>query len=394
MMGDAGNPDAVLAAAGAATQALGAPVVRQSGRVVGKLRLLSLEDVRKSPPRNYILPGLIAPGEFSVWWGAPKCGKSFLLLRLAFGLAMGRGMWGREPARPVRVLYGAAEGESGLKARLDALERELGHPGANFAAVAQRMQLGAPGEHLADMIAASRIHRAELVIVDTLARTFGDGDEYHPKDMGAYVQAMDQLREEGREKGAPAVHVAVIHHGSKDEEAKTPRGSGALLGAADLVVRIKKGTPHTATVEMAKDDAEGDELPFRLRALELPAAIDGTPSATCIAEEAEAGGGGNNAKKLTGQAARALGFLTDLILQGGNILPASEKFPPHADLRGVPFEDWRKECASRSLSTSSEKRAVNKAFQAASEALLAGGFIATAMDEDVKIVWQAKGAGT
>lgn len=276
-----------LASIGASVTTFSPPA--QRGRTVGKLRLLSVLDTLALPPRTYLVPGLLAPGETSVWWGAPKCGKTFLVMRLAFGLALGRGMWGREPWRPLRVLYAAAEGEGGIATRLRALLEELGDPGDRFTLIAQRMTLGPPSDHLDDLIAATRLHRADLVIVDTLARTFGDGDEDRAQDMGAFVEAMDRLREEGRMHGAPMPHVAIIHHGAKDAGAKTPRGSGALLGAADLVVRVRKGeedAPSLATVEYAKDDADGIELPFKLRIVGLD---DGTPDGrrTCLAEEAD-----------------------------------------------------------------------------------------------------------
>ena len=77
---------------------------------------MTLADAASAPPRHYLLRGLIAPGELSLWWGPPKCGKSFLLLRLAYGLALGAGMWGRK-AKPCRVLYVAAEGEGGFRRR-------------------------------------------------------------------------------------------------------------------------------------------------------------------------------------------------------------------------------------------------------------------------------------
>jgi hypothetical protein len=91
---------------------------------------------------------------------------------------------------------------------------------------------------------------------------------------------------------------------------------------------------------------------------------------------------------------RALGFLSDLIAASGNTLPAGPMFPPHPELRCVPFEDWRRACATRTLSASAEKRAVNQAFQRAAEALSERGFIATAEHEGIKLVWLAKGAGT
>jgi hypothetical protein len=355
-----------------------------------KLRVLSLADVLNRPPRAYLLPGLIAPQEMSVWWGAPKCGKSFLMLRFAFGLALGRGMWGKEPERPIRVLYGAAEGEGGLGARVAALRDELGDPGDALAFIAQRIQLGGEGEHLNDFIAAAKDHRADLVIVDTLARTFGEGDEDRAQDMGSFIGAMDRIREEA------AAHVAIVHHGAKDPNARTPRGSGALIGAADLVVRVKKGEeggPSLAVVEHAKDDEDGTELPFRLRIVEVEQP-GREPRKTCIAEEADGSPAGTKRPKLRGQTARAMSLLNDLIAASGDILPSGPMSPSDSSIRCVGWEDWKEHCRKSSLSGDGGNEAEKKAFQRSAKQLLEGRFIATAEGDGRKVVWVARVSGT
>ena len=82
----------------------------------GKLRVHSMEDLGDAAPRGYLVKGLMSPGEMSVWWGPPKCGKSFLLLYVAYAIAQGRSVFGRR-VRACPVLYVAAEGEAGLAGR-------------------------------------------------------------------------------------------------------------------------------------------------------------------------------------------------------------------------------------------------------------------------------------
>jgi hypothetical protein len=92
--------------------------------------VLTVADALAAPARFYLFHGMIAPAEMSLWWGAPKCGKSFLLLRLAYGLALGEGMWGRV-AKPCRVLYVAAEGDSATRGTASATSpsaRRWGRP--------------------------------------------------------------------------------------------------------------------------------------------------------------------------------------------------------------------------------------------------------------------------
>ena len=235
------------------------------------------------PQRAYLLKGILALGELSVWWGAPKWGKTFLVLRLSYGLALGMGMWGRR-ARPVRVLYVAAEGVGGIGSRLRALRDELGDVGDRFQLIAQSASLGRPSTDLPALIEAVKVMRAGLVVIDTLARTFGEGDENSATDMGAFVVGVDTLRQQ------TGAHVLIIHHGTR--AGTNSRGSSALDGAADVIVKVERGEegqPHTASVLAAKDEQDGAVLPFRLRAVDLGRDEDGDERVTCLAEKAEPG---------------------------------------------------------------------------------------------------------
>lgn len=366
MMDGYSDPEAAFRAAGAREERF-EPTAPARGTPFGRLRVLTLKDAEAAPQRHYLMSGLLAPGELSLWWGAPKCGKSFLLLRLAYGLALGCGMWERPAVRACRVLYVAAEGEGGFASRLLALRDALGDAGDAFRYIAQRATVGPPSDDLADVIAAAKDMGADLIVLDTLARTFGEGDENTARDMGAFVAAVDRLREE------TGAHVAVIHHGTK--EGGSSRGSGALLGAADLIVKVARGgegEPHIATVTDAKDDADGAVLPFRLRVVDLAPAADGTERKTCIAEEADASG--RPAKKLAGVAQNALRWLADLIVTEGKPLPVGPLFPP--GLSGVTLERWREECETRCLSAAEDPKNRDRVFRKAVTDLRDAGRIA------------------
>lgn len=159
----AADPEAILRNAGAVTET--------PPRQYGRLRVHSVAEILNAPPRAYLLQGLFAVAELVVLWGQPKTGKSFLALRLAYGLALGLGMWGRKAPRPLRVLYVAAEGAGGMGARLRALREALGDDEGRFAIIAQPAQIGPPGEDAETLREAVKAHAADLVIIDTLART-------------------------------------------------------------------------------------------------------------------------------------------------------------------------------------------------------------------------------
>ena len=360
------DPDELLRQAGAQEER-SAPPPPLRGKPFGRLRVLTVADAIAAPARHYLLRGLIAPGEMSLWWGAPKCGKSFLLLRLAYGLALGSGLWGRAAQR-CRVLYVAAEGEGGFAARLIALRDALGGAGEAFRYIAQRATVGPPADDLKDVIDAAKDMGADVIVLDTLARTFGAGGENSARDMGGFVASVDKLRED------TGAHVAVIHHGRKD--GADTRGSGALAGAADLIVKVAKGEngePGIATVEAAKDDTDGDALGFRLRVVELPASGGGEARRTCIAEEAEAGAG--RSKPPPRAARTALGYLSDLIASEGSPLPTGAGWPS-ASLSGVPEARWRAECETRRLSMADAYENRDRVFRSAAQALRDAGLVA------------------
>lgn len=374
----AADPEAILRDAGAVTET----PPRQYGRLI----LRTPGELMALPARHYLLHGLFAPCELSLIWGAPKTGKSFLALRVACGLALGLGMWGRAVPRPVRVIYIAAEGMGGMGARIKALGA-LGDPGERFMAITQAAVIGEPGTDLPGLIEAVKAHRAELVVIDTLARTYGAGDENSTRDMGAFIAACDAIREAG-------AHVLVVHHGAKDESANMPRGAIALVGAADLVVKVKKageGAPSVAIVQAAKDDEDGAELPFRLEVVTVGEREDGTPLETCLAVEAEPGRAGGGGAKLPPAARKAVDCLQDMIAEGrGEPLPSGTGWPDARGLMGVKVEAWRADCEGRGLSLADKPENKRRAIgDAMTKARLAG-----AVGVRDGIAWPVRRAGT
>lgn len=315
-----------------------AEAAARAGRF-GNLHVRTVADAERAAPRDYLAKPLLARGELSVWWGAPKVGKSFLAGFVAWCIAQGNDFAGFKVKRRRRVLYIAAEGEGGFNGRVQALRREHGDPGDFFRFIAQPVSIGPPGGDLSDLIAAAREMRADLIVVDTLARTFGAGDENTAQDMGRFVANLDRLRDE------TGAHVLVIHHGRKD--GGDLRGSGALAGAADLIVRVDKGTgadPGVATIEAAKDDADGRSFGFRLHRVSLGADDDGDPRWTCVAQPAEAPA--SQPTKLPKAAAAVLAILAELVAAEG----AAPTGVATGGARAIRDARLREECDSRRVS--------------------------------------------
>ena len=249
------------------------------GTAFGRLLVLSVGDIDTAEPRDYLLKGLLSPGEVSIWVGAPKCGKSFLLLYLAYMLSLGLSVFGRR-VKPTKVLYVAAEGEAGIGNRLRALRNKYG-PSENFHFVAQPADLLHHDGDKSALIAAAKAYGAQLVVLDTLSRLLAGGDENSPQDMGTFVRNVGEVR---HETGA---HVAIVHHGTKASNGSNPRGHSSLTGADDALVEVLKldDGSRQASVIHAKDDPDGMRWGFKLEPVELGTDGDGDPITTLITVE-------------------------------------------------------------------------------------------------------------
>jgi hypothetical protein len=213
-------------------------------------------------------------------------------------------------------------------------------------------------------------------VIDTVARTFGGGDENSAQDMGLYVSALDKLRDEARDDAQPFPTVVLIHHGPKDGQSS--RGSIALPAAADTIIKVEKlpAGGNLATVEAAKDDADGTTLAFRLRTVAL-GDDDGTPRLTCVAEaENETAPARKDARiALRPQHRRAYEFLHDTIASdAGSDLPPGPHFP--RNVRGCRIDAWRAECDARGLSGCDDPENRARVFRMSRKALGEAGIIA------------------
>lgn len=364
------NPEAM-------TRAIGGKIIRPP-LMIGRLRVLSMDDIGEAEPRDYLIKRLLSPAEMSLWWGPPKSGKSFLLTHVSYAVAQDRSVFGRR-VKGCPVLYVAAEGEAGIAKRLRAIRDEHGHS-PNFHTIAQPIDLLHPGNmkegyggHLEEIAAAAKDRRigAGLIVIDTLNRALAGGDENAPVDMGQFITNVGLLR---TQTGA---HVAIVHHGTKNPTGSTPRGHGSLIGAADVVIEIAKveGGARTATVTAAKDDPDGIVMGFKLRVVEMGTDTDGDAITTLVVDELSEALAPVPSSRLSQSDRTARTFLADLINAEGKPLPSSPDYP--AGLCGAAEERWRDICESRRLSSSDKRDSRTKAFNRAYASLLAAAEVAS-----------------
>jgi AAA domain len=277
-------------------------------------------------------------------------------MHTAYALSQGRSVFGRR-VHPVRVLYLACEGRSGLRARIEALVAEHGQS-ADFLAIAQPVDLWSTADDTDMLIAAIQRERIGLLVVDTLNRVMGGGDENSSADMGAVIHALDRIRAE------TGMHVAVVHHGTKNGTGG-PRGHGSLAGAADAVIEVitAEDGSRVAILRDVKDEVGGGTLGFRLHVVELGYDADGDPRTSCIVSAGEPQQTQPTTLRLSTISRLVLEQLERAVIDEGRPPPASPNIP--GDVRIVPFEMWRSYAYRGGITASDTKGAKQKAFRRA-----------------------------
>ena len=245
-------------------------------------RFVAVGDLEYHPP-EFLVDDLIETDTLGLIFGDPGCGKSFMAVDLALCVASGADFHGHR-VKQGAVFYIAGEGHNGLVRRFHAWAR---HRGQALAAVpmfkserAAQFLDGASAQAVARSVTdlAAQHGAPALIVVDTLARNFGAGDENSTQEMGAFVAAMDDLR-----ANWPGSVILIVHHSGHAEKQRA-RGAMALKGALDFEYRLEKdGVALTMTNTKMKDAEPPADLFFSLVSVDLDG---GAKSAVLTATDA------------------------------------------------------------------------------------------------------------
>lgn len=243
-----GNPDADLPDDGGEQQT----AVDRRYREL-RDRLLTAGGLRTIPAPVPIIDGLLFRDSLAWLAGKPGHAKSFVAVDIACSVGTGIDWHGR-PVTRGKVLYVIAEGAAGLGLRAEAWSVRNGRP------VEQVLFLPVPVQLLqgVDVGAFTQLLgelRPDLAILDTQARVTVGAEENSARDMGLFVDTLENVRR------ASSACILVVHHDARAGE--NLRGSTAIEGAATTILRaVKDGQLVTITNPKQKDAPEQD--PFAL----------------------------------------------------------------------------------------------------------------------------------
>jgi hypothetical protein len=327
------------------------PATAKSNGAARTLELLLWSQMTEVHATDRLVRHLIGENSLPVMFGQPGCGKSFLSLDVALHVACGWPWFGL-PVMKCGVVFIPAEGQRGIVKRIAAFRKRHGldlDAEIPFAAIPLPIDLRSEhGDTSALVLAVAQARKVfdcavGLIVIDTLSRTFGGGNENDSADMAAFVANIDRLR---TETGAA---VLIVHHAGKDD-ARGLRGHSILKAAADTVIEVSgQDGIRTLKVEKQKDGETGAARYFNLEIEEVGTDEDGQPITSCVVApipQTEGGKPPAKIQKLTPEYQKALEYLADAVADHGERRTGND-IPAGISL--VTIDRWRERLTQRGL---------------------------------------------
>ena len=211
------------------------------------------------PKRNFCVETLLPEG-ISMLGGAPKVGKSWMVLLLALQVAKGEPLWNL-PTKQGTVLYLALE--DSLSRLQDRVNRLTGEAPASihFATTA-----GTIGDELCMQISKFKLEHPDtvLVIIDTFQIVRNSGVET------SYANDYEEVRELKALADDLKISLLLVHHLRKQGDSyplNKLSGTTGISGAMDAVFILDRSKRHAncATLFCTGRDIESREIEIQLK---------------------------------------------------------------------------------------------------------------------------------
>ncbi len=280
---------------------------------------VTAEDLVKEPtPTTYLIDELVEHPSLALLFGAPSAGKSFVALAWSASIAAGV-PWARRDCRQGAVFYLAGEGHAGLSRRLMAWSIDASHSLAGVPLFVSKMPAALMDPQSADAVErevatlCAQHGPPALIVVDTLARNMGAGDENSNADIGVFVSRIDRIRH------TLGCTVLIVHHtGYLDP--KRARGASALPAAMDVAFHLENHEPLRKLIQTKSKESEIGE-PLNLAIKSVPIGwldIKGREMVSAVIELAEGIEVAASEEKLTAVQSMAFQTLCETAIADGN----------------------------------------------------------------------------
>lgn len=336
-----------------------------------------LSEISKKPKlTEWLIKNHLEANCVGLVFGPPGCGKSFLILDIGFCIATGID-WNGNKTKQGGVVLIAGEGHAGHSRRAKALAKHYGVELINF--IVSNFPASLIDEESVKSFWESikaKCPNVKLIIIDTLHRNFGGGDE---NSSGDFSKVMNNIDNYFRSTGAT---ILIVHHSGHSNQDRG-RGTSSIKAAMDVEYKVSKNG-NTVTVECtkAKEFTEPEPIAFTLQQQSLGYVDEEgeeVNSAILIPSEYIED---TDEVKLTENEQVSLDSLQKAIVEKGESIQMDllENNEANDDTAAVNLNDWRELALPlikvKSNDPKKKKLAVNRAFNRAKDKLIEKGMIA------------------
>lgn len=297
--------------------------------------------VSKQPTNRWLIKDHMEEESIGMLFGAPASAKSFIAMDIAYCIAAGVD-WNGNDTLQGKVVYLAGEGFNGMSKRFKAL-------GFKYKTATTDVFLSEMPASLSSKVSAQEVYdeiikicpKPILIIVDTLHRNFGPGDENSAKDFGEFLLVITTLMR------ALGTAILLVHH-SGHSAADRGRGSSSIKAALDVEYKISK-TDKLVTMVCTKAKEFEEPKPISFNLVTQPINdwldVDGLPTQSAVLQSTTNTMPSVRTASITNRDNVVLKALSDAIVNTGksfsNVITA--KFPNVVGKKFVPLEQWRTE---------------------------------------------------
>lgn len=234
-------------------------------------------------PIDWLVKDYFESNSLAQMFGEPGSGKSFLALSIACSVATGIA-WHGKAVKQGAVFYICGEGHAGLLRRFCAWQKENNTQLTDAPLYKSDHQVSLSDQESAKFLLEDIMTLKEkagvnpvLVVIDTVARNFGQGDENSTKDMSTFIENIDRFV-----RVPFGCNVLLVHHSG--HTVGRARGSSALKAALDAEYMVEKDeNTVTLTPTKMKDSELPPQIVFEFSKVEV-GIVDGEEVHSAILE--------------------------------------------------------------------------------------------------------------
>lgn len=243
---------------------------------ITRFKLLNDAELLALPPLQWVIRDVLPASGLAAVWGPSGSGKSLLVLDMALAMASGQDWFGYRIKKPVKVVYCALEGESGISGRVKAHHKRYECNVENIKYLLESFDLRKPGD-VGQLIISIKEQGFDggVIILDTLNRAAPGSDENSSKDMGDIISGGKVIQD------ALGGLILLVHHSGKDAT-KGERGHSSLRAALDSSIEVKRNGTRSWVNSKVKDGPDGTEHNFNLDIVLIGHDEDGDELTSCV----------------------------------------------------------------------------------------------------------------